>query len=124
MQFDELYPSKFLRASDLAGGPLPVTIGGVTRENIGGEQKVIMTFATGEKALILNKTNGRAVSKLFGTNTANWIGKTITLVPTMVDFKGESVEGIRVRTTPAPKAGAARVATPPPEPPFNDEIGV
>ena len=71
-----------MRAGDLAGAPLPVTVGGITRETIGGEMKVVMTFATGEKALILNKTNGAAMKKLFGGDTNAWLGKQITLVPT------------------------------------------
>lgn len=35
MHLDELYPSRFLRASDLAGKPMSVTIGGITREDVG-----------------------------------------------------------------------------------------
>ena len=112
MQFDDLYPSKFMRASDLNGAPLTVTIGGVSREN-GGEPKVIITFASGEKPLIANKTNGKALAKLFGKDTADWIGKKIVLFPCEVDFKGDSVEAIRIR--------APRIAPPAADGP-NDEI--
>ena len=114
MNFDDLYPSKFLRASDLNGAPLTVTIGGVARENVGGEPKVIITFASGEKSLIANKTNGKALAKLFGKDTADWIGKKIVLFPCEVDFKGDSVEAVRIR--------APRVAAPPAAGGPNDEI--
>jgi hypothetical protein len=122
MNFDDLYPSKFLRASDLAGAPLSVTVGSITRESVGGEQKVIMTFAIGEKSLIVNKTNGKAMAKLFGRDTAEWIGKKITLVPTEVDFKGDLVDAIRIRTTPPARAVPRTAAVE--EPPFNDEIAI
>jgi hypothetical protein len=116
MHFDELYPSKFLRASDLGGVPLTVTIGGIARDNVGAEPKVIITFASGEKALIANKTNGNTLCKLFGKETANWIGKQIVLVPTEVDFRGDMVEAIRIR---APRV-AAQPAVAAAE--MNDEI--
>jgi hypothetical protein len=80
MNIDDLYPSKFLKAGDLSG-PMRVTIATVSRDAINGEQKVIMAFATGEKSLILNKTNARAVSKQYGEDTRGWIGKEIVLVP-------------------------------------------
>ena len=113
MNFDELYPSKFLRASDLNGAPLTVTVGGVAREKVGGELKVIITFSSGEKPLIANKTNGKALAKLFGKDTAYWIGKKIVLFPCEVDFKGEGVEAVRIRGT--------RAAAPPVTDGLNDE---
>ena len=120
MNFDELYPSKFLRAEDLADAPLPVTITGVTLEEIGNEKKVVMTFANVPKKLIVNKTNGKSVRKLYGADTDDWIGKKITLVPTMVDFKGESVEAIRIRAAATPK----KPAVVQPEPDFDDSADI
>ncbi len=117
MDFNELYPSKFLKACDLTG-PMPVKIASVTREAINGEQKVVMAFATGEKSLILNKTNGRAVSKLYGSDTKGWIGKEITLVATQVDFKGDLVDAIRIRTAPQKVAARPTAA----EEPFDDAV--
>ena len=81
-----------------------------------------MTFGSGEKSLIVNKTNGKAMAKLFGRDTADWIGKKITLVPTEVDFKGDLVDAIRIRTTPPARAVPRTAAVE--EPPFNDEIGI
>ena len=81
MHIDQLYPSRFLRCADLNGQPMRVTIEGLKREDIGGETKVILSFTNGTKALVLNKTNGKA----------------IVLVPAQVDFKGDIVDAIRVR---------------------------
>src|SRR5262249_49607273 len=121
VNFDELYPSKFLRAEDLAGAPLPVTITGVSVEEIGGEKKVVMRFAKVERALITNKTNGKTVRKLYGPDTDEWIGKRITLVPTVVDFKGDAVDAIRIRPTALPTAKKP-APQPAPEPEFNDDV--
>lgn len=107
MNIDEMFPSKFLRAGDLAGNPMMVTIGGIAADNISGEKKVVMTFSSGQKALILNKTNGKALAKMFGKELSAWIGKQIVLVPTEVDFKGDMVEAIRIRAPRAPAATAA-----------------
>ena len=104
MLIDQLYPSRFLRASDLNNKPLRVVIESIKREDIGGEPKVIVSFLDGTKALIVNKTNARAIAKALGDETGGWIGKPITLIPTEVDFRGDLVPGIRVRaaTSKAP----------------------
>jgi hypothetical protein len=100
MNIDQLYPSKFLRCSDLNGQPMRVTIAGLKREDVGGEAKVIVSFTNGVKALILNKTNAKAIAKVLGDETTGWRGKAITLVPAQVDFRGDIVDAIRVRAVP------------------------
>jgi hypothetical protein len=97
MHIDQLYPSRFLRCSDLNGRPMRVTIEGLKREDIGGEPKVILTFTNSTKALILNKTNGKAIAKAIGPETGTWRGKSIILVPSQVDFRGDIVDAIRIR---------------------------
>ena len=74
---DQLFPSKFLRAVDLNGQPLRVTIAGLKREDIGGESKIILAFTNGTKSLILNKTNARGIAKALGPETRDWTGKEI-----------------------------------------------
>jgi hypothetical protein len=117
MLIDQLYPSRFLRCTDLGGKPMRVTIAGITREDVGGEQKVVLAFADGAKSLILNKTNARSIAKILGNETRGWNGHDIMLVPAQVDFKGDVVDGVRVRPAPAQKSA-------PPagdEPPFDDD---
>lgn len=97
MHIDQLYPSRFLRCADLNGQPMRVTVEGLKREDIGGELKVVLTFTNGGKAMVLNKTNAKAVAKALGNETSAWRGKAIVLVPAQVDFKGDIVDAIRVR---------------------------
>jgi hypothetical protein len=100
MHVDQLYPSRFLRCSDLNGRPRVLTIANLTREDVNGESKVVLQFTNGEKALILNKVNAKSIAKLHGDETKNWRGKSITLIPAQVDFRGDLVDAIRIRTTP------------------------
>jgi hypothetical protein len=120
MHIDQLYPSRFLRCADLNGKPMRVTIAGIAREDIGGEPKVIMSFTDGAKSLIVNKTNAKAIARILGDETRAWTGHDIMLVPAAVDFKGDSVDAIRVR--PAPARKAAPVAGDDEPPPFDDEL--
>jgi hypothetical protein len=124
MHIDQLYPSRFLRAADLNGKPLRVTIAGLKREDVGGEQKVVLSFTDGSKDLILNKTNGRAVAKALGDETSSWPGKDIILVATQVDFRGDLVDAIRVRAAPAVRTARPAPAAEAEEPPFDDDIGI
>jgi hypothetical protein len=113
MHIDQLYPSRFLRCADLNGRPRRVTIAGLKREDVGGEQKNVLAF-TDETLLILNKTNARAIAKSLGCDdTKDWRGKSITLVPAVTDFKGDTVDCIRIRPA-KPQAEE--------EPPFDDDM--
>lgn len=106
MHIDQLYPSRFLRCADLNGQPMRVTVEGLKREDIGGESKVVLTFTNGGKAMVLNKTNAKAVAKALGNETSTWRGKAIVLVPAQVDFKGDIVDAIRVRPASPQEAPA------------------
>jgi hypothetical protein len=103
MDLDELYPSRYLRSTDL-NRPTQFTIGSVKRASLNGEPKVVVSFKDSDKEWIANKTNGRLIARMYGKETSNWIGKTITLYSADVEFKGELVPGIRVRTTPGADA--------------------
>ena len=49
MDVEQLFPSKFFRCVDLNGKPRRVTISAIKREDVGGEQKVVITFADESK---------------------------------------------------------------------------
>ncbi len=51
-----------------------------------------------DKKLALNKTNGKAIATMYGSDTDQWVGKPIALYVTNVEFEGEMREAIRVRT--------------------------
>jgi hypothetical protein len=103
------YPSKYLKAGlDIAAEETVVlTIRGVEFETVGqgeeAERKPILYFKEASKGLVLNKTNAKAVEKVAGVDYLTWPGKRITIVATDVEYKGELMLGLRVRTTP-PKA--------------------
>lgn len=100
---DELFPSKYLKAADVAESDLDVTIKSIGRETMKNketgedENKPILFFEETKKGIVLNKTNAKQIIKLHGEKE-NWIGKKITLFSTEVDAFGETTEAIRVRS--------------------------
>lgn len=115
MKLDELYPSHWLKASDVAR-PMLATIKSVAIEELGdGEEKPVMTFLGDIKSLILNRTNSSTIAELYGDDTDLWTGKPVVLFSARVEFKGKLVDAIRVR---APKQQAAPLSPPPDEVPF------
>lgn len=63
-----------------------------------------------EKRMVLNATNRKKLVKLFGMDTREWRGKTVTLwVDTNVKMAGEIVNGLRIKEA----AAQASAPTPP-----------
>lgn len=120
MRVGEAFPSNYLKASDLQGKRISVTIDHVAFEDIGRQKdrKPVVYFQGKDKGLVLNKTNASKITALTGTDEMDdWQGQTIILFGTLVEFGGEEVEGIRVAAGPkAPPAGRT-IPTPPPPPP-------
>jgi hypothetical protein len=118
MNISEAFPSNFLKASDLQGRPVVVTIDSAEVEEIGQgrdkEKKLVIGFHGKEKKLICNKTNASTIAKLYGDDTDAWLGQKITLTSREVEFGGEMVLAIRVSLQ---KPGlAAPAAKPAPKP--------
>lgn len=112
MNIDAAFPSKYLKASDIGDGDMPLTIKEVVIENIGQgediESKPILYFAETEKGLVLNKTNSNTIKGLYSAETDNWAGKMIALFATEVDFAGKQTLALRVRMkAPAKSNGHA-----------------
>ena len=123
---DLLFPSKYLKAGDLRGKDVTVTIADIEprhelKTERGSEEKPLMSFRGAKKGLVLNKTNAKTIAKLYGPEVTEWIGKPITLYAAEVPAFGEVVEAIRVRQKrPAPRNSGAnqqRQDAPPPIPP-------
>src|SRR3989304_3055241 len=107
MKVKDVFPSKYLKVDDLNDLDLTLTIDNVVIEEIGQgdakQKKMVIYFQEAEKGFVCNKTNATVIEKLFGDETTNWKGKRITLWPNHdVEFKGEIVSAIRVRSR-APK---------------------
>jgi hypothetical protein len=107
---------EFLYAFDLDGRDVTVQIESVRPGEIAGEQgrktkKPVLSFVGAKKKLAINRTNGKIIASLYGTDTDDWRGKWITLYPTTTAFGGDTVECIRVRPS-APKPPKKAAAQP------------
>ena len=103
MNINDAFPSKYLKASDLQGHNISVTIGNVVTEDIGkGDEKLIIYFQGHKKGMVLNKTNANNIGILYGPETEDWVGQPIIIFEAMVDFQGKTVPALRIRG-PQPK---------------------
>lgn len=101
--YKRMYDDKeHIYAFDLDGRDVTLTIEKVFAGEVQGEKgrkskKPVIKFVGKDKKLAVNKTNGKTIAQLYGTDTDGWLGKAITLYPTTTDFGGDTVECIRVR---------------------------
>ncbi len=98
MNINEVFPSKYLKASDLQGKKITVTISHVEMDDIGDGTKPVLYFAGKDKGLVLNKTNAAVIAHQHSPETDGWKGKEIKLYSAPVSFKGQMVDGLRVET--------------------------
>ncbi len=118
---NDAFPSNYLKASDLQGREIIVTIDRVAFEPVGREKemKAVCYFAGKQKGIVLNKTNAKKIIEISGSAiTEEWAGTQIKIYPTETEFGGETVDCIRVK--PVGKAAMSRM-TPPPPPPVEQE---
>lgn len=101
---DDLYPSKYLKAADLQGRALLVTIDRLAIEEVGQEkeQKPVLYLVGKQKAIVLNKTNSLAIADAHGKDYSQWRGKQVEVYPDKVTFNGEIKPCLRVRVPVAP----------------------
>ena len=118
MDFDKLYPNRFLKAGEFGGRDVTLTVTGVKIEELESEKgkkvKGIVSFNGTPKQLVLNRTNGEAIKLMFGRETNDWIGKRVTFFPAQItdSFTGEPGLAIRVRGSPdidGPKQVSAKI---------------
>lgn len=110
MELATIFPSKYVKASDLKGREVTVVIARAEVEKLGDDNKLVLYFQGAEKGLVTNRTNADRVSYLYGSNTDQWIGHEIVLYVDLVSFQGRTVEAIRVK----PPAKRADVQPPAP----------
>ncbi len=83
LNWDELYQGRFLKASDLKGKKVTLTISAVDLEKLesDGKEKIkgVVSFEKTDKNLALNKTNGLCLKAMFDRAVQSWVGKRITL---------------------------------------------
>jgi len=86
--FDQLYAGRFLKAGELLGKKVTLTISDVDLEELQGDDgakkaKAIISFRESEKKLVSCKTNGICIRDMFGKELAGWVGKRITIFEDM-----------------------------------------
>jgi hypothetical protein len=133
--FDELYGSKYLSATDLKA-PVTATIDRIDEEEFTrpGERprkKAVAYFKNASKPMVLNKTNANTLAAAFGKPFAGWVGKRVTLRAEPTVFAGKPTLGLRLFPTSngGDRITSGPTAPPPPPPPpprqaddMNDEI--
>lgn len=81
--YDQLYPGRFIKAAELLGRKVTVSISDYEMEELEGDDgkkvKAILHFKETEKALVMCKTNGMCIRDMFGKTLTNWVGKRVTL---------------------------------------------
>ena len=98
-----MFNKDYIGAWDLNGKDQTVTIERVeARELVSGQarkkdKRPVAWFKGATKGFVMNTTNCRTVASMYGTNTDAWIGKKITIYPTVTDVGGQSTDCIRVR---------------------------
>lgn len=89
VDWDELYPGRFLKATEFKGQKVTLTISEVRIEELVGDKgpqiKGVISFERTEKQLALNKTNGICLREMFGRKVQEWVGKRVTLFPSTFD---------------------------------------
>jgi hypothetical protein len=86
VDYDQLYPGRFIKAGELLGKKVTLTITDVDMEDLMGEDgkpkaKATVAFKETEKQLVMCKTNGLCLKGMFGKKLSDWIGKRVTLFP-------------------------------------------
>lgn len=102
MDYEVLFPGRFLKGADLAGKETTATIKSIVGEEIDGKVKAIIAFEGAKKQFVCNRTNAEAIRLILGRETNAWIGKRITLAGvTMKDPFGDGeVCALRVVGSP------------------------
>lgn len=105
----QLTNTRFLGAHSVPeGGELTVTIERVAREqhtmDDGKEDHYLIAHLAGHLPMVVNATNAKTITRLYGPYIENWAGKEIVLFSSMATLHDEPVECLRIRPyAPRPK---------------------
>ena len=108
MNISDVYSGgSFLKEPDLNGKDVTLRIkGSGVHEWEDGTSEIVLSFDGTDKQLGLNKTNANTIAEGYGAETANWVGKQITVHPDRTDYNGKRVPCIRIRPI-----GAVQIAS-------------
>lgn len=97
MNINAAFPSDYLKAADLAGQRVTVTMSHVKMAKMGEDNRPVLYFQGKDKGLVLNKTNMNSIASAYGYETDDWAGQRIEMFPMDVEYQGKMVEAIRVK---------------------------
>ena len=99
MDMNMFQTGNWLNAAALGPTPRPFVIQSVTPQEVdeGKPPKPVVMFMGESRGLPLNKTNMGFLITAFGSESDAWIGRTIELFTTPVNFQGQIVSGVRMR---------------------------
>lgn len=104
VDFDQLYPGRFLKSGDLLGKKVTVEIADVSIDELEGDKgkrvQGILYLRGKKKQIVLNKTNGLCLKGMFGRKLGDWVGKRIVIFQGTTKFGAETVDCIRVWGSP------------------------
>ena len=117
MDLSQVYGGSLLKAADLQGQSRKVTVSGVSLQDFPDQPtKIVLSFKNTDKQLVINKTNYGYLAGGMGTESDNWVGRTIELRPEKTHYKGELVDCIRTYPAQAQAAPAPAPQAPAPAP--------
>lgn len=97
MNVNNVFPSKYIKAADLQGRKLKLTIKMVVMEEVGqGDHKPIIYFEGKDKGLVMNKTKAGILSAAYSPETDGWAGKEVAIFPTRVMFGDQMVDSVGI----------------------------
>lgn len=107
MNVNQMFPSRYVTALDLNGSDVTacikiVVMEGMKNRNNKTESKPVVIFERATKGMVLNKTNAMTIASLYGPETDNWVGKSVTLYATEVEAFGKQTKAIRIRPKAPP----------------------
>lgn len=117
MNIHDMFPSQYVSAYDLKKRHVTLTIVRVEAEQVERQDKktkrmesvkvYVVYFLKAKKGLLLNKTNALTIAALYGDESDKWLGKAITLYPTVVNAFGKKTDAVRIeeREPLAPVSG-------------------
>ncbi len=104
MRIDDVYGnSEWIKAKDLRGKDWVLEIARISdhtfpaRDDQPAKQQLVLHFRGATKKLGLNTTNAHAIGEMYGPESDDWVGKTITLYPTKDRLGAKIVDCIRIR---------------------------
>ena len=98
-----MFPSDYLSAVEFDGQDVTLTIKTIEKQDlvkVGGskERKWVIQFEETPKKWVLNTTNAGLIVPIHGNQATKWVGKKITLFPTICEAFGDpETPCIRVR---------------------------